>query len=235
METSMKVVLVGLAAVAGLSLYSKKANGSYNPLVMLGNPFGSKALPLPKTTPQLGPGTPVSPQAIPAPPPASIPPAQSTSPEVQAALAALQSLGNGGNSPEVQAALNSLKTSPPSSPEAQAAASLLRGLPSAGSPEIQAALALLQNPPANPFQPNQANVIKPADDLVQDGDVVNVDMFRSGMNLPQNIPLVGLVFMNVDSLKAPGDPTKFLASFVTAELRVFGPQTVNRASIVGKA
>jgi hypothetical protein len=215
MKTSTTVI-AGLAALTALALYSKHSNGSYNPLALL-----SSGPPLPKTTPQLTPGTPV----------ATTPPAPSgVSPEVEAAKTALKSIpASFPNSPEVAAATNTVQNAAPNSPEAKAALNLLQGLPS--SPEAQAALSLLQAQSTKPTTFVPGVIDEP---VVKNGDVVNVDMFRSGMNLPQNIPLVGLIFMNVDSLEA-GAPDKFLASFVSPEFRIFGQQTVNRSAIVAKA
>lgn len=71
---------------------------------------------------------------------------------------------------------------------------------------------------------------------VVEGDIINVDMFRSGMAIPQNVPAVGLIFMNVDSLTVPNDPArkKLVATFVSPEFRILGPQIINRDSIVEK-
>lgn len=71
---------------------------------------------------------------------------------------------------------------------------------------------------------------------IQEGDIINVDMFRSGMAIPQNVPAVGLIFMNVDSLIVPNDPgrKKIVATFVSPEFRILGPQIINRDSIVEK-
>jgi len=71
---------------------------------------------------------------------------------------------------------------------------------------------------------------------IVEGDIINVDMFRSGMAIPQNVPAVGLIFMNVDSLIVPNDPLrkKIVATFVSPEFRILGPQIINRDSIVEK-
>jgi len=221
METSTKILLAGLATFAGFSIYSKKANGSFNPFVLL-----NSGPPLPSTTPQLTPGAPLSS----APPPASTSLLLGNSPEVQAAKEALKA--SFPNSPEVEAAVNTVQNAPPNSPEAQAAINLLSGLPA--SPKAKAALGLLSNASQPTFVPGTGFVPGVIDEpVVKNGDIVNVDMFTSGMALPQNIPLVGLIFMNVDSLEA-GTPDKFLGSFVSPEFRVFGQQMVNRSAIKGK-
>ena len=222
METSTKVLLAGLAAFAGLSLYAKKSHDTYNPLALLGH----VGPPLPKETPALPPGTATPTPKLSAPP--------SSSPEVEAAKTALSAIPSSfPNSPEVEAATNALQNAPIGSPEAQAALSLLQGLPN--TPESQAALNLLQQaqqsqqaqPP--PFVPGVLD-----EPLVKNGDRVNVDMFRSGMAVPQGVPVVGLIFMTVISLEA-GAPDKFVGRFVNPEFQVFGDQVVNRSAIVAKA
>ena len=68
-------------------------------------------------------------------------------------------------------------------------------------------------------------------------DIVNVDMFRSGMAIPQNIPVVGLIFMRVTGLKVDGDSSpakKLRAVFVSTEFMILGEQIINRSSIVEK-
>jgi len=230
METSTKV-LIGLAALTGLALYAKKERDSYNPLSLLGKQTTGPALPKATPTPTV---TPAGTKALPGAAPGGL---ASNSPEVSAALNALQSVpATFPNSPEAAAALSTLQSVPPSSPEAQAALNTLRGFPT--SPEAQAALNVLQgiptsNPGAGVFDGHGTGVL---DDptLVKNGDVVDVDMFRSGMAIPQGVPAVGLIFMNVDSLES-GAPDKFLASFVSPEFRIFGPQLVNRSAIVKKA
>ena len=231
METSTKILLAGLAAV-GVVLYVKTRPQTSGPA-------------LPKTTP-IATVTPAGKPALPGAAPGGIP---SNSPEVSAAINALQSVpAQFPNSPEAAAALSTLQSSPPNSPEAQAALSTLQGFPT--SPEAQAALNILQGIPLGGLAvPTGAPTSTPSggtvfdghgtgvlndSTLVKNGDIVDVDMFRSGMAIPMGVPAVGLIFMNVDSLEGPGDPTKFFASFVTAELRVFGQQTVNRSAIVKK-
>jgi hypothetical protein len=234
METSTKVMLAGFAALCGLSLYSKKSNGSYNPFALVGNHASGPALPTATPKPSV---TPAGTKALPGAPPGGLP---SNTPEVNAAINALQSVPAAfPNSPEAKAAVNTLQSFPPNSPEAQAALNALQAFPT--SPEAQAALDMLKGvpvtlPPSNPgsgvFDGHGTGLLD--EPLIKNGDVVDVDMFRSGMAIPQGVPAVGLIFMNVDSLES-GAPDKFLASFVSPEFRIFGPQLVNRSAIVKKA
>lgn len=227
METSTKILLAGLAAFGGLSIYAKKTKDSFNPFALLGE------TPIAKTPAQL-----------PAPSPTAQLPATSNpnSPELLAAQNALARAASAApNSPEVLAAQNALaqaQSALPNSPEAAAATKALTQATqslgtaqaqSTSSPELQAAQeALASLLRASPT----ANA-----DIVKVGDVVNVDMFRSGMSVPQGVPVVGLIFMNVVSMDAPGDTLKLklVASFVSPEFRIFGDQIINRSSIVGKA
>lgn len=65
------------------------------------------------------------------------------------------------------------------------------------------------------------------------GDIINVDMFRSGMAIPQNLPVVGKVFMRVVDLAVPGDsvPRKLLrAEFISPEFMILGEQNIRRDS-----
>lgn len=232
METSTKVLLATGLATLGLSLYAKQSKGSYNPLALFGPATATTGPALPAKTPVVT--LPAGATTAPPPPVTSA----SNTPEVNAALSALQSIpASFPNTPEVAAAVSTLQGVPPNSPEAQAALGTLAALPN--SPEAAAAIAILQGIPAGglaaPVSPSSPFGPPGNGPLISNGDVVDVDMFRSGMSVPQNIPAVGLIFMNVDSLESPGDQTKFLGSFVSPEFRVLGPQVVNRAAIVSKA
>lgn len=231
MDNKVMFAVMGLGAV-GLFFYVKESSAAKSAAL----PSGAKPAQLPAPGASVPGNIPSTPNVPNVP---GLPNASSTSPEFQAAqsaAAALLARFPGGvpaandNSPEAQAARNLLNAFPQGIPPTPA---------STATPEAQAALGFLNSLGSlgvgivpEPFQPKPGR----SADVVNVGDIVSVDMFRSGMNLPQNVPLVGLIFMNVDGLLVPGDLAheKLIASFVSPEFRVFGPQTVNRSSIASK-